>query len=725
MRSDHQCLGWGSGLGGLVCAVVGLACIALPAGAQIYSFTSGPSGDGFNWPASPTGLLESDDFSTPDDIIFINFTGNSVFFDSQYQVAGNGSRINGDALWGNPVDTHGDPTMTLDFYDVGGVQDVAFDFAWSAAGIGEIGDIVTFAVYDSENRSTFYDWTLGSTFSGFGGSTGYEDRISLSTSFLIEDEGDGDPLANIEYVDIYLNEIVTGGPSSEFAIDDFVLGDGGVIDNLYPSVNQGQHNITGTAVVSSTLRGTGTHSANSEVTNDASTSTTYSTELVPGGDLTVGTLPSGAFINAGQSIYSPNIATLDRSLPSGEYESDIRIVNDGDPIDPDNLSTLRIKLFDPQSLSGNFASVDVLSSEQITLSNAAAAVNGFRASVEVTGSQTMGPFQVTGFAIDTAVKPGETAQTSVTFNRYGALTGNRAGTHTVSLQQTSFSGTNNSQEVFLFNTEPVPDQVWNLSYNLLNTSSDNANVSTGFSYFQALGVNTFDVAATLLDGTSSTNQNVSMQITSDPDPASADLVGEPVDLDFSNGAGDQYVLQLTYNDGALPSGVTESQLQLLVFDTASGDWEVAVDGNTTGGSTFFNGSYEDYLAGLGGGVFDAADLGFFGLDTVNNHVWAVLDHASTFGVGVLTAGGSGDFDGDGDVDGADFLTWQRAPNTWSLSDWQSAYGNAVATDAAAAVPEPTTFTFLVVCLLMTSIASSRTGVTAPARSNRQERPLRQ
>ena len=100
MRNDHQCLGLGWGLGGLVCAVVGLVCAALPAGAQTYTFTSGPSGDGFNWPASPTGLIEDDDFSTPDSIIFINFTGSSVFFDSQYQVAGNGSRINGDALWG-------------------------------------------------------------------------------------------------------------------------------------------------------------------------------------------------------------------------------------------------------------------------------------------------------------------------------------------------------------------------------------------------------------------------------------------------------------------------------------------------------------------------------------------------------------------------------------------------------------------------------------------------
>ena len=578
------------------------------------------------------------------------------------------------------MDTLSDPSVTLDFVDVGDdVQEVAFDFAWSAAG-DEIGDIVTFLVYDSENRSTFYDWTLGSTFSGFGGSTGYEDRISLSTSFLIEDEGEGAPLANIEYVDIYFNEIVTGGPSSEFAIDDLVVGDGGVIDKLYPSVNGGQTDVTGGILLSSTLRGSGTFGKGIEINNSGTSSTTYSTELVPGGELTSGTHPSGATIGAGQFTNNPNVVTIDRSLPSGVYQSDIRIINDGDPIDPDNISTLQIVLYDSQDLSGNFADVNVSSAEQITLSNAAAATNGFRTSVEVTGSQTTGPFQVTDFAIDTAVKPGETAQTGVTFNRYGALTGNRTGTHTVSLHQTIFSGTNNSHESFLFNSEPVPDQVWNLSYNHISIFSDSAALASGAAFFQAVGVNTADVAATLIDGTNTQSQNISMQIINDPDPASADLVGEPVALNFGLGGGDQYVLQLTYNDGALPSGVTESQLQLLVFDTVAGDWEAAVDGNTTGGSTFFSGSYEDYLAGLGGGVFDAGDLGFFGLDTENNHVWAVLDHASTFGVGVLTAGGPGDFDGDGDTDGADFLTWQRAPNAWSLSDWQSAYGSAAATE---------------------------------------------
>ncbi|TWU25498.1 hypothetical protein [Bythopirellula polymerisocia] len=47
----------------------------------------------------------------------------------------------------------------------------------------------------------------------------------------------------------------------------------------------------------------------------------------------------------------------------------------------------------------------------------------------------------------------------------------------------------------------------------------------------------------------------------------------------------------------------------------------------------------------------------------------------------------GDFDEDGDVDGHDFLLWQRDSNVGSLTDWQSNYGpGPLAT--LGAVPEP-------------------------------------
>jgi autotransporter-associated beta strand protein len=61
------------------------------------------------------------------------------------------------------------------------------------------------------------------------------------------------------------------------------------------------------------------------------------------------------------------------------------------------------------------------------------------------------------------------------------------------------------------------------------------------------------------------------------------------------------------------------------------------------------------------------------------------------------AGIAGDFDGDGDVDGRDFLAWQRNPSVGNLSDWQTNYGVSALMAASTAIPEPGT-------MLLTSLA---------------------
>jgi hypothetical protein len=50
----------------------------------------------------------------------------------------------------------------------------------------------------------------------------------------------------------------------------------------------------------------------------------------------------------------------------------------------------------------------------------------------------------------------------------------------------------------------------------------------------------------------------------------------------------------------------------------------------------------------------------------------------------------GDFDSDGDVDGRDFLVWQRNPSVGDLADWQANYG-AGTFGAVTSIPEPTSF----------------------------------
>jgi len=66
------------------------------------------------------------------------------------------------------------------------------------------------------------------------------------------------------------------------------------------------------------------------------------------------------------------------------------------------------------------------------------------------------------------------------------------------------------------------------------------------------------------------------------------------------------------------------------------------------------------------------------------------------------AGTSGDFDGDEDVDGADFIEWQRNDGTvQGLADWQSGYGGAGPLSALAtvAVPEPASAILLLFSVL--------------------------
>ena len=57
----------------------------------------------------------------------------------------------------------------------------------------------------------------------------------------------------------------------------------------------------------------------------------------------------------------------------------------------------------------------------------------------------------------------------------------------------------------------------------------------------------------------------------------------------------------------------------------------------------------------------------------------------------------GDFDGDNDVDGNDFLVWQRDPNVGDLADWQTNYGSPNVV-AATSVPEPATCV-LIACVV--------------------------
>ena len=73
---------------------------------------------------------------------------------------------------------------------------------------------------------------------------------------------------------------------------------------------------------------------------------------------------------------------------------------------------------------------------------------------------------------------------------------------------------------------------------------------------------------------------------------------------------------------------------------------------------------------------------------------------------------TGDFDDDGDIDGQDFLKWQRgeSPNPLSAGDltlWQEQYGTIPPLSAAVAIPEPTTGALILGSLACLSLVSRR------------------
>jgi hypothetical protein len=151
-----------------------------------------------------------------------------------------------------------------------------------------------------------------------------------------------------------------------------------------------------------------------------------------------------------------------------------------------------------------------------------------------------------------------------------------------------------------------------------------------------------------------------------------------------------------------PAGETDTWL---IADFATGNT------NARGLITLAEGDYnfEAFQLELGGGAGlqvwvapgDRTTSGF-GSGAFSPLVLDVLPDATipaNPGLGLVAGPGTGpvakpgDFDGDGDVDGADFLVWQRggSPNPLSAADlatWKGNFGSAVA--AAGAVPEPGT-----------------------------------
>lgn len=92
----------------------------------------------------------------------------------------------------------------------------------------------------------------------------------------------------------------------------------------------------------------------------------------------------------------------------------------------------------------------------------------------------------------------------------------------------------------------------------------------------------------------------------------------------------------------------------------------------------------------------------FGFWSLNSAGRAVIDDFAIYETVTPTAQTS-DFDGDGGIDGADFLRWQRdAGSAEGLVTWQSSYGgeSSLAAATAASVPEPASLISLGIGMLL-------------------------
>jgi hypothetical protein len=149
---------------------------------------------------------------------------------------------------------------------------------------------------------------------------------------------------------------------------------------------------------------------------------------------------------------------------------------------------------------------------------------------------------------------------------------------------------------------------------------------------------------------------------------------------------------LQYSEG-LWAETAAGQLELVVRE---GDW---VRPNTGEVVRLADASSNAVMQSMGYGQISIIDFrSAFVLSNEAGAAWndagqitfsvSLMNSSATEAVFVTTIGGKpGDFDGDGDVDGNDFLAWQRGPHSASdLAAWKSHYGTTFTPTGA--VPEP-------------------------------------
>ena len=179
--------------------------------------------------------------------------------------------------------------------------------------------------------------------------------------------------------------------------------------------------------------------------------------------------------------------------------------------------------------------------------------------------------------------------------------------------------------------------IWNLSAINATSTGGSADVGGGEAYAGYGATSVGGTNVVLLGGTASDGGTISMSFSPDDDFY---IISDMVTFDGTST--DTYVLQMGYDEAALMARLTPGQSEeeaanlgfiVLAYRRILENGERienAVDHNdySGGGAPFFAG----VIAYDPGSHFF---LGYYGVDIDNDVVWAVLNHNSEFGVGVL------------------------------------------------------------------------------------------
>jgi hypothetical protein len=152
---------------------------------------------------------------------------------------------------------------------------------------------------------------------------------------------------------------------------------------------------------------------------------------------------------------------------------------------------------------------------------------------------------------------------------------------------------------------------------------------------------------------------------------------------------------------------TAKRVDGYLFDLAGGVWETGANETptwasaTSGGNNGISiGRRSDGLRYFKGSV---DDVRIFTTALTESELQSIAGFVPTV---------DGDFDNDNDVDGADFLMWQRgeSPNPLDPGDltaWKESYGMSSTAPAVAAMPEPTTAVLCGCAIVVTGVVMRR------------------